>query len=225
MIPAKHSFSLKLLLTLLSVSLVLSIIHLLLQYVNLELLNEQFGPFFELTNRFDFDDEVSVPTWISQLYYLIFGALCFVSYKFTVAKKTKRLWLLLAVLAFIGSVDEGAGLHELVLQSVHNVYFVNQAPSLLANAWWIVLPMIVLVAAYILILVKQRSDKLTLVLFSAAAVIFMTGAVLVDLITTSSPGMFIAQGIFVAIEEFFELLGLSIANLDRDWETCSNEVN
>jgi hypothetical protein len=201
----------KLLVILLVCAGTLCAVHLLLQYINLELLDEKFGPFFELTNRFDLDDEVSVPTWISQIYYLLLSTAAFLASKFAVKKAQTRLWITIALIALFGSLDEGAGLHELALQSVHNVYFVDQAPSIFANAWWVVLPLISIGFLLLLMQVKKQFDNTTLILFTFSSLVFITGAVIVDLLTTSTAGGFLVQGVMVAIEEGFELIGLSVA--------------
>ena len=206
-----ETVSFKLLTILLIMIVVLTTIHLFFQYLNINLLREEFGPIFELTNRLDFDDEVSIGTWITQFLYLLLSSLCFLAWYVSHNKKQKRLWLVVASGALLGSIDEVAGLHELILQSIHNVYFINQAPTALANAWWIVLPVIIMFSSLLIYYMKQVFDVITVTAFTIGIIIFLSGAVLVDVLTSfivTTP--FTSQGIFVAIEESLELIGLSL---------------
>ena len=47
--------------------------HLFLQHLNLHVYDEKNAQVFEISNRFDFDDESSIPTWLSQFLYLYIG--------------------------------------------------------------------------------------------------------------------------------------------------------
>jgi len=195
------------------VVVLLGVIHLTLQYVNINLLNEEFGPFFELTNRFDFDDEASIPTWVSQFIFLLigFGSLFLVYVEKNRAKKA--IWSTLTAIAFVGSLDEVATLHENVLQSIHLLFFDESASTVLANAWIIIIPFVVIAGALFTYKAFALLPKRTLQLLISAFVIYIVGAVMIDIITSSETTRtgFATQGVLVAIEELLELIGLIIA--------------
>lgn len=209
------NLSRKILAGLIAVMLILGVAHLSLQYLNINYFNEESGVFFELTNRFDFDDEASVPTWVSQLLFLLISASSALLVALEKIKARKGLWLTVSIAALVGSLDEVATLHENILQSLHLLFFDESSPTVLANAWLIVAPF-VLIALFIFIYkAVSLLPKKTLKLIVIAAFLYISGAVFIDIITSSTPTdiaseKFMNQGILVAIEELLELAGLSI---------------
>lgn len=193
---------------------VFTVIHLTLQYININYLNEQPGNFHELSNRFDFDDEASIPTWFSQLLFLglaFFAAL--IAYIERKKKQSYWVWVSVAVIATLGSIDEVSTVHESGLQGLHLIFFNENTPTILANAWIVILPAVL---AFFLLFAYKANKVLpsrTLKLFILAVAIYLSGAVGVDILTSSleSLDLFIKQGVFVSIEEAMELLGLSLA--------------
>lgn len=205
-------YSRKLLFWLLGIILVLTVIHVALQYLNLEVYNEKNGPIFELSNRFDFDDEASIMTWLSQFQLLILSALCALAFYVEKFKVVKRLWLVLSAIAFAFSIDETATLHEFILQRIHVAFFQDAKPTLLSNSWVIVLPLILFIAVLLGRLMFKYLPRRTILLMSIGGVVFISGAVVVDLLTSGIPGsLFVTQGIFVAVEEASEMVGVAIA--------------
>lgn len=187
-------------------------IHLTLQYLNLEVFYQQNGQVYELSNRFDFDDESSVPTWISSVLFLSIGAFALLAAYIQSERITRRLWLLIAVIGLVLSIDEIAALHEFVLQTLHVLFFQDDKPSILANAWLVVAPFIVIIMAWLAWKMLQIFPRRTVVLFVVAGIIFLTGAVVVDLFTSvADRETFLNQGIYVGIEEFLELMASALS--------------
>lgn len=190
-------------------------LHLLFQQINLNVFHQQNGYFFELSNRFDMDDESSIPTWFAQvLFLLIAGAAAFAALAEKI--KAKRvLWIIIALISTFLSIDEVAGIHEQVLQTIHVLLFHESAPTLLANAWLVILPIVLL--AIVLLgkqMIKHFPARLLFVL-GAGAGVFLTGAIGVDIVTQgiNIPDLsleFLQQGLFVGIEESLELTGAVI---------------
>lgn len=212
MSASKNTISKKVLIILLSIISVLAVLHLSLQYINIVHLNETYGPFYELTNRLDFDDESSIPTWFQQLLFLVitFGS-GLIAYMQT-EKAKRNFWILISILAILGSLDEVASIHENILQNLHTLFFDDSTPTLLANAWVIIVPFLLIAALIFVIKAYLVMPRRTLRLFIIGGVTFFIGSVLVDIMTSSgdSTQAFLNQGIMVSIEEILELLGLTV---------------
>lgn len=201
-------FSSKLLGWLLVSLFALIVAHFSLQALNWLVYHQQHGQFYELANRFDFEDEVSVPTWFSQILLLSIG-LCgiLISYLETV-KKRRIIWGLIGVGGVLLSIDEGSGLHEFVLQTLHVMFFSDASPTGQANAWLIVLPFILLLAGWFIYYMFSAIPRATLYLFILSGAVYLVGAIGVDLITSVvERESFLNQGVLVGIEETLELLG------------------
>lgn len=207
------SFSNKLLITLLLVIGIFAVTHLLLQYTNITYFDQRYGNFYELTNRFDFDDEASIPTWFSNVLFLALAFCAFLAAKLDKAKKTKSIWIFIGVASIIGSIDEVSTVHESGLQSLHLLFFNENTPTFFANAWIIIVPFIIIFAAIFFYKSVKLLPTKTTKLLAIAVGIYLSGAVGIDIITSTilESSDFVKQGLLVAIEEVAELIGLSIA--------------
>lgn len=193
-------------------SLLLIAIHLFLQYLNLEIFYEKNGVIFELSNRFDLDDEVSVPTWFSQFVLLVFGLSAFVAAFFQTHKPNKILWTTLGFIGVAFSVDESASLHEFLLQTIHVLFYQDSKSTITVNAWLLVLPLITIMALILLTLIVKYLPKRTALLMLAGGSLFLVGAVGVDLLNVAiDESSFSNQGVAVAGEELLEMSGSIIS--------------
>lgn len=205
---ATKPFSLRLAYALVGVTAVMFILHLVLQYLNLIVFEEQHGMWFELSNRFDFDDEISVPTWFSQILLFSIGVVGLLAAYLQAGRPKRRLWTAIGTLALVLSVDERAALHELALQSLHNEYFLDVSPTARINAWWLLAPLVILVASGLAWWSIRLLPKRTVYLFIIGGTIFIAGAVVVDALSAGvSPYSYLQQGLLVGIEETLEILG------------------
>lgn len=187
-------------------------LHILLQYLNLAVFDQQQGQIYELSNRFDLDDEASVPTWLSMILYVLLSASAFLAATVQANRSLRRLWLGIGAIGLLFSVDEVATLHEFALQTIHVVVFQNAAPTGLANAWLVIAPFIIVAAAWLLWRMVRVLPRRTIVLFIVAGATFFMGAVITDLlISISSRDNFLNQGVYVTIEETLEFLGIITA--------------
>lgn len=206
----KHSNSLRLTKILTVIFLFLLVVHLVLQYINTVYLDSTFGPFYELTNRFDFDDELSIPTWYAQFLFLLVSGCSFLLAYLERYKATKIFWLLLATAALIGSIDEVSAIHESVLQVLHLMFFDIDTPTLQANAWLFVAPVVILALLVFLYKIAKHLPTKTVLLLASSTGIYIIGAIGVDIassaVVESTP--FIEQGVMVALEESLEIVGL-----------------
>ena len=206
-ILSKRSFAASVFIILSIITLIVSVLHLVLQYINLEVFYQQNGFVYELSNRFDLDDESSVPTWLSQFYFLLIAAGGGLAAYLSDKKSVRRAWLLIAGLGLVFSIDEIATLHEFILQSIHNVFFRDAAPTSIDNAWLLVTPLILAAFAWSIWKISKLFPKRTILLFSGAVAMLLIGAVFVDMLASvADRETFANQGILIAIEETLELM-------------------
>lgn len=201
----------KILFTLMITAIFLLGIHILLQYLNTVVFQGENLAVFELSNRFDFDDESSIPTWYSQaLWFVVFlsAALCAYMSK---AQSLRRLWAILAGLSLFFSIDEVSAIHENILQFAHLIAYGDSEASALKNAWLLALPIFLIFAGIILYYAFRLLPRRTVMLFISSAAIFVSGAIFVDIFVSSSDlDTFLAEGILVGLEEFAELAGITV---------------
>ena len=204
------SYSRRIYIGLIGTVLVLALVHLLLQHLNLNVYQELNGRVYELSNRVDFDDEVSVPTWFSQALFLAISGGAFLLSYMQKAPTARRLWAFLGLVALLLSIDEVGALHELLLQTIHLLLFGETGPTIVANAWLALLPIIIGAAAITFWAMLKHVPMRTIRLFMIGGVVFIVGAIFIDIVTTSdNVNTFYNKGILVAIEESLELLGVS----------------
>lgn len=205
----KTCYSSRLLTTSLSILLSLIAIHLVLQFVSVVLFDEKHLIFFELSNRFDFADEMSIPTWFSQALFLVASSLAFLLAYLERSKAARKIWKVLAIVMLLGSVDEVAAIHESILQVIHISLFEDNPPTLLANAWVIIIPIILVFALAVLYKMYANLPRQVVRVLIAAFSVYFIGAVIVELISSiSTERSFFEQGILAAVEESLEVLGL-----------------
>ena len=205
------SYAGKLLKIIICVIVLLLGIHLLLQYLNLVVYGEQNGFVFELSNRWDLDDEISVPTWVSQVLLLLAGGLSLIVARMESAVGRRSLWYIFGGLGVLLSLDEGASLHEFALQSLHNIYFLDTSPTLSSNAWWLVSPLILVASGLLAWHVTRLLPRRTAVLLAIGGLSAVVGATVIDAIASSiTADPFFQQGILVGIEEAVELAGSAV---------------
>lgn len=204
-------FSIKIFLTLISITAALLVIHLFLQYINLLVYEEQNGALFELSNRFDMDDEISAPTWFSQFLLLLVATVAGLAAWLDRLKSVRKFWWAIALIGLLASIDEGAAIHEFTLQTIHNFAYGDTSQSLLTNAWLVVLPLLATLGFLLARWGWRVLPKKTFWLFMAGGAAFMIGAVFFDwLISDVDPAAYLSQGILVALEETFEMIGTAI---------------
>lgn len=186
--------------------------HLLLQQLNLNVFHQQNGYFFELSNRFDMDDESSIPTWFAQSLFLLIAAAALLAANLEKLRIKRILWMLISITGLSLAIDEAAGIHEQILQTIHVLFFHESAPTILANAWLIVLPFVLItVALFGRQMIRHFPPRL--IFISGLGIgVFLLGAVSVDIVTQGLelPEFafeFAVQGMFVALEEGLELIG------------------
>lgn len=208
----KRSFASQIFIALCAIMFFIVSAHLFLQYLNLEVYYQQNGFIYELSNRFDLDDEASVPSWFSQFLFLLISVSAAIAAYLSTNMKLRRLWMFIGIIGLGLSVDETAGLHEFALQSIHNIFFRDSSPTSTNNAWLLVTPFIITAALWSLWKISQLLPRRTLILFASSFIALLTGAILVDMAASvSDRETFFNQGILIAIEESLEIIANIIA--------------
>jgi hypothetical protein len=173
----------RILIYLLGVNIVLIFFHLVLHYLDL---TQDFSPFMsDVVRRFSMDAEASIPTWFTQI-LLFVAAQCFayIAYQLFRKKKEDRwYWILLSVLALYMSIDEGAELHELLIAPTQSALGISE--GIFFFAW--IIPVLIAVALLTLLFARFffRLDKRTRILLSLSALLFLLGAIGVEMISGS----------------------------------------
>lgn len=204
--------SIKILLILLSIGAVLFVTHLALQYLNIVVHYQQVGSIYELSNRFDLDDESSVPTWFSQVLFFILSVVAFFAAYLQTQKVKRFTWSIIGLIGLIFSIDEVASLHEYVLQLIHVQFFQDSIATAYDNAWLFVAPLLIVIFGWLVWVMSRSLPARTVVLFALSGVLILTGAVFIDLLAVvEERETFLNQGVIVSLEELLEILGGIIA--------------
>lgn len=196
---------------LLVTSIVIVILHTLLNFISIVIFDQKHGFIFELANRFDLNDETSVPQWITQALFLAISFMAFLAYRLTTRKEGSRLWLLITGLGLLMSIDDVATIHEFVLESLHNTFFVDKESTVLTNAWLLLLPFILIGLILLCRWAIKVLPRKTAVTFVIGGVTYVFGAVIIDSLANQYPvDSFTAQGIMGGIEGGLQLIGSSV---------------
>lgn len=132
-------------------------------------------PFERLADRFDVDEEITVPTWYSS------SALLFCSLLLAVIARGvgqqggahPRSWAGLAVIFLLASMDEASGFHELPMRVLRRSY---DLPSFLYFAWVIPGAMVLVVFFLAYLRFWLHLPPRTRRLFALAAAVYVIGA-------------------------------------------------
>jgi hypothetical protein len=205
---SKKSISNKILYFLLAIGAVLFVTHLVLQYLNIVVHYQQVGGIYELSNRFDFDDESSVPTWFSQALFLSLALTAFLAAYLQTQKSKKFAWSVVSLVALVFSIDEVAALHEFALQLIHVQFFQDSSATGSDNAWLLVAPFLIAGFVWLLWVMLRSLPKRTVILFMVGGIMILAGAIFLDLAAVvGERESFITQGLIVSAEEILEILG------------------
>ncbi len=161
----------------------------------------------DLAGRFGLDDELSVPTWFASAMALLLAGLAFVIAR-AQQPRQRLTWYILASVAVFISLDEVAALHELLLQGLHILFEFGEDQTLLANAWMIVLPFILVVLFCLIRAFRKTLPSKTFQCITIAFGVYLLGALVVEYLSIELDKTTIAYGVSAALEETLEMLGL-----------------
>ncbi len=199
---------------LISISLLLTLVHLLTLFFPFDFLGKRTQtPLF----LFNMDNEGNIPSWFASSLLLIAGMVyLFVSWLRRSAPKPSSFFFLVVGLGLIFlSLDESAGIHEKV-GGILNL--LPHTPSFRGERGHWMFPYLILGLILCLMFFRDvfallRALPRTSRLIFAGVMIFLIGAVGLEIISYEYLRRIASKKIYmmeVALEEFFELLGVSI---------------
>jgi len=147
-----------------------------------------------LLQMFDLDQENNLPTWFSG-FILLNVAFFLFAYSRTENLEKKPYWLILSVGFLALAIDEVAGIHE-TINSVTDINWAIPAGILL----------FVLAAAFVPFLFSLRRGLALLFLLSG--LMYVSGAIVVELASEHNNSDSMVYKMHVAIEEALEMLGV-----------------
>jgi hypothetical protein len=189
--------------------------HIVMQFFDIVLFSGNNLFVSEMTNRFDLDDESSIPTWASSVLLAGLSAGAFlIALSLPKNNKESSGWWIIGFIAIIFSIDEIAGFHENALQFIHIGLFGWGEQSVSINAWWYLLPLLLTFLIFIGYILAKRLDSKTKRLLLIATIVYFGGSIALEALTSAlviNEVSFATTGILVAIEEGAELIGITIA--------------
>jgi sulfur relay (sulfurtransferase) DsrF/TusC family protein len=166
---------------------------------------------FGLVDIFDFDIEGNVPTLYSTVALLFCSALLAIiaRSKWKNDAGWRKSWLGLAAIFLYLAIDEGVGLHE-YLSEIFEKFM--QAEGLLYFLWVVPYGIATAFVGLIYLRFVLNLPKRTRALFVVAGVIFLTGAVGIEMLSAREvyrhSSYTITYGVLYTFEELFEMLGI-----------------
>lgn len=175
---------------------------------------------FDLSNNvnnfFDVTSERNLPTWYSSAALLFCSTMLGIIAKFksSVDDPFRRQWAVLSVIFLLMSFDEIASIHEKAIKPTREALNVS---GFLYFAWVIPAGIRVILLGLYFLRFMTHLDRQTRNLFLISAAVFLSGAILFEMIGASlyedyksgaSSG--IAYDKVAEVEEFFEMSGIVI---------------
>lgn len=163
---------------------------------------------------FDMDNELSIPTWLSQFILLSAALMAFVVARSQVKLKRAdtKYWYVIAVLLLYMSIDEGASIHELVSGPLTSLF--HTSGSLFSFGWVIAGLAVVTLVAIFFFRFWWRLPSRVRKLLAIAAIIYIGGTVGMEMIGgyfDSHYGRGFIYDILTMLEESMEMLGAGLA--------------
>lgn len=165
-----------------------------------------FGPLA----LFNVNAEVSIPTWYSQFQLLLTAILAlFIGY---IATSYKAYWFWLSGIFLYLSIDEGSGIHELTSSLVTKTFNLTPGPIF---SWILLFGLAFAVIGIIYYRMVSSLPRPVNKLIILGALVFVAGAIGFEIIgswiaSQSGNEKGIAYGLIVGVEEFLEMVGISI---------------
>lgn len=203
--------STKLLTVWIAVSLVLFFVHLAFKYVSVVGHQEQHMVIFELSNRFDMNDENSVPQWFTLVSFLTITVGAWLASRLSTGSAKRQLWALISLIALLLSIDDASAIHESALGILHLTFFDDLPATFTRNAWFLILPLVLIGCIWLLATAARLLPRRTTILLVAGGSVFLVGAILFDSVANMFPARsFAGQGVVAGMEGFLQMIGLSV---------------
>lgn len=171
-----------------------------------------------LRGRFDVDNEISIPTWFSQILLLLPALVGLVLCRLSLRSKDGNAlyWALFGGLFIFLSADEGAMLHEAFVTKFREWTVSDGTVGLGAHTWLIPVGLVFLLLLIPFVQFAKRLPKKLLTTLVAGLGVYVFGAIIyetIGLVVFAPLGGFWYEGLNVAIEEGLEMFGVLIVLL------------
>lgn len=164
-----------------------------------------------LVQRFDFNRELSVPTWYSSSLLFIGGTLFAVIAIAKVRDKYALHWRGLAILFLYLSIDEASSLHELTISPLRNLLKLD---GFLYYSWVVIAIPVVFILCLIYLKFFTALPQQTRRLWILSIGLYVAGGIGVELIGGYVANLqdvsFLVEFITTTTEEVLEMLGVNI---------------
>ncbi|MGI9553141.1 MAG: hypothetical protein ACR2MT_18180 [Aurantibacter sp.] len=167
-----------------------------------------------MASLFDFNKEANIPTFYSAVSLLVCAFLLLYIYWMANRgknKKHKPYWLLFSLIFAFLAIDEIASIHEVLTVIIRNSYSFS---GFLYYAWVIPYVMGTVLLGFIIIPFLSSLPKNIRSLFITAGLVFLSGAVGMELIGGMQDELYgklnLEYMIYYTLEEFLEMLGTAI---------------
>lgn len=173
---------------------------------------------FAILQRFNVDQETSIPTWYSQSALLAAAVLAvFIGWKTKVRGMKYVGWFALGATLLYMSVDEGASLHEIMSKSTSAFFQIQGGPFVSA---WVIPGMIFagIVGLFFLRFVLRQPRK-TKALFFLSGAIFLLGTIGLEMVDSLLYTYYIIEAhdpttqymtVLRSLEEGMEMFGVAL---------------
>ena len=166
---------------------------------------------YGLVEKFNFDIEISIPTFFSSVILLIAASLLGI---LTIVKKRQSdtyvvQWAILSIIFLCLSIDEAASLHEMLIDPLRNTFNLT---GIFYFSW--VIPGFIFVSLLSLLYFKFTWNLPPAVRnqFIASALIYLSGAIGVELIGGHFSSVYgennLSYGLITSLEESLEMFGV-----------------
>lgn len=168
-------------------------------------------PYVGIFLFFSMGQESNLPTYISALNLLVAGALCGIisAYELNQRGRVNWHWLGLAAGLVLMSVDEAAKIHEGIV-GVFIQMAIGRGTGIFYYVWYLAYIPIVIIIGFLYFPFLRRLPVRYSFRFSLAALVFLGGAIGIEMIESILKHAEINTAISMLFEETFEMIGIVI---------------
>jgi hypothetical protein len=168
---------------------------------------------FGFVGLFNLNMESNIPTLYQVLAIFFSSFLIYLIIKSKVKTKLiQHYWIMLMILTIYMGIDEATQIHE-SWSGAMKLIFPNQIKGIFSYSWFILEGVLALVVAIYFMNFIFRINKNVRILLIVAAAIYLSGALLVDIISSlfdSKFGTAFIYELLPTLEEVLEMLGIAV---------------
>lgn len=191
---------------------VLAVLYMITRYLTLFIF--EHPTWIRVLNLFNVDQEISIPTWYSQMLLAAAGLTALLISRLPELRSVKGAgyWFAIGVILLYMSIDEGSSIHEIATGPMKRA--LGADGTLFHHAWTVLGLAAVVIVVLALFRFWWRLPKKSRLLMAAAAGIYVMGAVGFEMIggyVSANISVGMKYSAVVVFEESFEMLGAVLA--------------